>query len=149
MAILNLSRQELVDRLIKAGEAEVLGAPREEIARYFDTERFRFHGPDGFETNYAGLNAYFESIRAAFTDRTIRRGIMVVEGDTIACQTWIEGTFTSQFTMSPVGPLPPNGARVIWDLSNIFRVDAEGRLIEEFVRTDYRGLLRQLGAEGR
>ncbi len=143
------SREVLLDRLIKAGEAEVAGAPPAEIARYFDTERFRFHGPDGFETDYAGLNAYFAAIRAAFEDRTIRRGIIVVEGDTAACQTWIEGTFTAEFTMSPAGPLPPNGARVTWDLINIFRFDDQGRLIEEFVRTDYRSFLRKLGAEGR
>ena len=35
------------------------------------------------------------------------------------------------------------------DLINIFRLDDDGRLIEEWVRTDYRGLLRQLGAPGR
>lgn len=144
-----LSREALVERLVKAGEAEVAGAPPEEIASYFDTEAFRFHGPDGFESDYAGLSAYFASIRAAFADRTIRRGIIVVEGDTAACQTWIEGTFVNEFTMSPAGPLPPNGARVTWDLINIFRFDDEGRLVEEFVRTDYRGFLRQLGAEHR
>jgi hypothetical protein len=73
----------------------------------------------------------------------------VAEGNTIACQTWIEGTFTREFTQSPAGPLPPNGASVVMDLINIFRFDDDGRLIEEFVRTDYRTLLRQLGAEGR
>jgi predicted ester cyclase len=144
-----LSREALVDRLIKAGEAEVAGARPEEIAGYFDTETFRFHGPDGFETDYEGLNAYFASIRSAFADRTIRRGIIVVEGDTAACQTWIEGTFVNDFTMSPAGPLPPNGARVTWDLINIFRFDDRGRIVEEFVRTDYRSFLRQLGAEHR
>jgi hypothetical protein len=35
------------------------------------------------------------------------------------------------------------------DLINIFLFDDDGRLIEEFVRTDQRSLLRQLGAEGR
>jgi predicted ester cyclase len=144
-----LSRDELVMRMVKAGEAEVAGAPPEEIASYFDTEKFRFHGPDGFETDYDGLYAYFASIRSAFADRTIRRGIVVVEGDTMACQTWMEGTFVNEFTMSPAGPLPPNGARVTWDLNNIFRFDDQGRLIEEFVRTDYRSFLRQLGAEHR
>ncbi|WP_165185805.1 ester cyclase [Caulobacter soli] len=147
--ISKLSRDDLVERLVKAGEAEVAGAPPEEIASYFDTETFRFHGPDGFESDYEGLNAYFAAIRAAFDDRTIRRGIIVVEGHTAACQTWIEGTFVNTFTMSPAGPLPPNGARVTWDLINIFRFDDQGRLIEEFVRTDYRSFLRQLGAEHR
>jgi hypothetical protein len=67
--------------------------------------------------------------------------------DLIACQTWIEGTFTAPFTHSPVGELEPNGARVVWDLMNMFRFDDRGRLVEEFVRTDNRSLLRQLGAE--
>ena len=128
---------------------EVEGAPPAEIARYFDTENFRFHGPDGFETGYEGLNAYFASIRAAFEDRSIRRGIILVDGNLVACQTWIEGRFVREFAMSPAGPLPPNGARVTWDLINIFRFDEKGRLVEEFVRTDYRSFLRQLGAQGR
>jgi predicted ester cyclase len=142
-----ISREELVERLVRAGEAEVAGAPPDEIASYFDTETFRFHGPAGFESDYEGLSAYFSSIRSAFEDRTIRRGIIVVEDDTAACQTWIEGTFVREFTMSPAGPLPPNGARITMDLINIFRFDDQGRLIEEFVRTDYRDFLRQLGAE--
>jgi predicted ester cyclase len=143
------SRNELVARIVKAGEAEVRGASPEEIAQYFDPERFRFHGPDGFESDYGGLQDYFAALRAAFDDLSIRRGIFIVEGNEVACQTWIEGRFAREFTMSPVGRLPPNGERVTWDLINIFRVDDEGRLIEEFIRTDNRGLLRQLGAEGR
>jgi hypothetical protein len=51
--------------------------------------------------------------------------------------------------MSPAGSLPPNGARVTRDLINIFRFNEKGRLVEEFVRTDYRSFLRQLGAQGR
>jgi hypothetical protein len=46
-----------------------------------------------------------------------------------------------------VGELEPNGARVVWDLMSMFRFDDHGRLVEEFVRTDNRSFLRQLGAE--
>ena len=74
---------------------------------------------------------------------------MIVEGNLIACQTWIEGRFVREFTKSPAGSLPPNGARVTWDLINIFRFDDDGLLVEEFVRTDYRTFLRQLGAAGK
>jgi hypothetical protein len=144
-----LSKDELISRLVEAGEMEVEGAPPAEIARYFDTKNFRFHGPDGFETGYEGLNAYFASIRVACEDRSIRRGIILVDGNLVACQTWIEGRFVKEFTMSPAGPLPPNGARVTRDLINIFRFHEKGRLVEEFVRTDYRSFLRQLGAQGR
>ena len=146
---MRITRDELVARLIKAGELEVIGGDQVETDSYFDTEQYRFHGPGGFETDYDGLAEYFKSIREAFDDRSIRRGIMVVEGDYVACQTWIEGQFAREFTQSPAGPLPPNGERVVWDLSNIFRFDDHGRLVEEWVRTDQRSFLRQLGAEGR
>lgn len=141
------TRDELVARLIRAGELEVSGENNSEVESYFDPDRFRFHGPDGFESDYLGLSSYFESLRSAFVDRSIRRGIIIVEGEYIACQTWIEGRFVHEFSQSPVGLLPPNGEKVTWDLSNIFRVDEHGRLIEEWVRTDNRSILRQLGVQ--
>jgi len=144
-----MKRDELVARLVRAGELEVVGGDQAETDSYFDTQRFRFHGPGGFETDYAGLTAYFKSVRAAFDERSIRRGIVIVEGNYIACQTWIEGRFVREFAQSPAGTLPPNGKRVIWDLSNIFRFDDKGCLVEEWVRTDYRSFLSQLGAAGR
>ena len=145
---MTVSRDELVARMVRAGELEVSGDDQTECDTYFDAEHFQFHGPDGFDADYAGLTSYFESVRGAFDDRTIRRGIVVVDGNLIACQTFIEGTFVRPFTQSPAGEVAPNGQRVLMDLSNIFRMDDEGRLVEEFVRTDYRSLLRQLGAEG-
>lgn len=144
-----LSPDDLVARLTRAGELEVSGDAPEEVATYFDTDTFRFHGPGGFDSDYEGLDAYFHSLRSAFEDRSIRRGIILVDRDLVACQTWIEGTFVRPFTHSPVGFLEPNGARVVMDLMNIFRFGPDGRLVEEFVRTDNRDLLRQLGAEGR
>jgi SnoaL-like polyketide cyclase len=142
------TRDELVARMVRAGELEVSGENQQEVDTYFDTENFAFHGPDGFDADYAGLTEYFQSVRHAFDDRSIRRGIIVVDGDTMACQTWIEGTFVRPFTHSPAGTLQPNGARIVMDLINIFKFDGHGRLVEEFVRTDYRSFLRQLGAEG-
>jgi predicted ester cyclase len=144
-----MTRDQLVARLKRAGELEVSGEDQAETDSYFDTAQFRFHGPDGFEADYAGLTNYFEAIRAAFDDRSIRRGIVVVEGNYVACQTWIDGTFVREFTHSPAGSLSPNGQRVVWDLLNIFRFDDQGRLIEEWVQTDYRSFLRQLGPPGK
>jgi predicted ester cyclase len=69
--------------------------------------------------------------------------------DYVACQTTITGTFVREFTHSPVGSLPPNGSRVVFELINIFRYDDQGRLAEEWVQADNRSRLRQLGAEGR
>jgi predicted ester cyclase len=146
---LTANRDELVARLTRAGELFVLGGDQAEAASYFDSSRFRFHAPDGFETDFSGLAGYFKAIREAFDDRSIRRGIVIAEGNYIACQTWIEGRFVREFANSPAGPLSPNGERVTWDLINIFRFDDQGRVVEEWVRTDYRSFLRQLGAQGK
>jgi predicted ester cyclase len=142
------SREELVAGLIRIGEKELTGEDEEEVDAYFAPD-FQFHGPDGAESDYEGLKAYFASLRAAFDDLTISRGIMVVEGGYVACQTTIAGTFAREFTHSPIGPLPPNGRRVVFELMNIFRYDNQGRLAEEWVQTDNRSRLRDLGAEGR
>jgi hypothetical protein len=70
-----------------AGELEISGGDQVETASYFETDEFRFPGPEGFETHYVGLTNEFKSIRAAFDDRSIRRVIIIVESDYIACQT--------------------------------------------------------------
>jgi predicted ester cyclase len=142
------SREELVTGLIRLGEQELTGEDEAEVDACFAPD-FAFHGPDGAEMDYEGLKGYFASLRAAFDDLTISRGIVVVERDYVACQTTITGTFVREFTRSPVGPLPPNGRRIVFELLNIFRYDEQGRLAEEWVQTDNRSRLRQLGAEGR
>jgi predicted ester cyclase len=148
MAAAQPSRDERVNRLIRIGELEVSGEDEAAVDAYF-APGYVFHGPDGAEMDYEGLKAYFASIRDAFDDRTITRGVIVAEGDYIACQTTIAGTFVREFTRSPAGPLPPTGGRVEMELMNIFRYDDEGRVVEEWVQTDNRSRLRQLGAEGR
>jgi predicted ester cyclase len=143
-----IDREDLVRGLVHIGELEITGEDRPVVDAYF-APGFAFHASDGRELDYDGLQAYFASLRAAFDDRTITRGIIVVEGNYVACQTTIAGTFVREFTHSPVGPLPPNGQRVTFELTNIFRYDDEGRLAEEWIQTDTRSVLRQLGAEGR
>ena len=50
-----MTREQLVARLIIAGELAVSGENQAETDSYFDTAQFRFQGPDGFEADYAGL----------------------------------------------------------------------------------------------
>jgi len=139
------TRDELVARLVRAGEMEVTGEDIETVGDYF-APGFQFNGPDGSVANFDGLSDYFASIRAAFDDRSIRRGIVIVEGNTIACQTWIEGTFVREFTHSPVGPLKPNGRKVVLQLLNIFVMDDQGRILKEWASTDNATVLDQLQA---
>ena len=51
---MDLSRDQLVARVKRAGELDMSGENQTEMDSYFDTRQFRFHGPDGFETDYAG-----------------------------------------------------------------------------------------------
>jgi predicted ester cyclase len=146
-ATVTFTRDELIARLIRAGELEVSGADPVEQATYFDTATFRWHGPAGAEADYDGLAELFAGFREAFDDRSIRRGVLLAEGDLIACQTWIEGTFAREYADSPAGrPLAPTGGPLVWAIINIFRFDDQGRLVEEWVQYDNQDLLRQLGA---
>ena len=141
------ARDKRIKDLIRIGEMEMTGEDQAEIDAYF-APGFTFHLPDGSEWDHQGLTAYFAALRAAFDDLTITRGIMLAEGDYVACQTTIAGTFTREFTHSPVGALPPNGNRVEFRLTNIFRYDGAGRPTDEWIQTDNRDVLRQLGAPG-
>ncbi len=141
------SRAERVAELARIGELEVSGEHPDDVVAYF-APNFVFHDTNGSTRSFDDLQAYFASMRAAFDHLTIRRGIIVVEDDMVSCQTWIEGDFTSTFTHSPVGPLEPNGQRVVFALHNFFRYDAQGRLAEEWIQTDRHSTLTQLGALG-
>jgi len=143
--VAGMTRDESVARLVRAGELWMSGENPEEIRAAFSPE-FTFHAP-GVEVDYDGLAAYFQSLRDAFDNRKITRGIVVMEDHYIACQTTIEGDFVREFTQSPVGSLPPNGQHVVFELTNIFHYDDEGRIQDEYVQTDNRSVLQQLGAE--
>jgi hypothetical protein len=104
--VTGVGRDELVSRLVRIGEKEMTGEDEAEVDAYF-TPDFRFHGPDGREWDYQGLKGYFGALRAAFDGLTITRGIVIVEGNYVACQTSIAGRFVREFTHSPLGPLPP------------------------------------------
>src|SRR2546427_11656017 len=91
-----MSRDELVSGLVRIGDMMVTGEDQAEIDAYFAPD-FAFHGPDGGESSYEGLQGYFAALRAAFDDLTIKRGIVVVEDNYVACQTTIAGTFVREF----------------------------------------------------
>lgn len=139
---------DLVSRVLRAGELQVSGTNQDELDSYFDQEKFRFHGPGGFETGYAGLGTWLTAMRAAFDDRKISQVSVLAEGNTVACQAWLEGTVARELAGSLAGWLAPTGERIVIDLISIFRFDDDGHLVEEFVRADYPGRSRQPGGGG-
>lgn len=141
------TRAEIVQGLIRIGELAIVRQDDAALDAYFSKD-YVFHGPLG-DLDLPALKKFWAAERAAFSDFTITRGRIIVEGDFIASQTTFSGVFEREFTQSPVGPLPPTGKRFTQNIINIFRYDKDGRLAEEWVQYDIRGLLRQLGAEGK
>ncbi|THF69573.1 ester cyclase [Deinococcus sp. Arct2-2] len=141
------TRAEIVQGLIRIGEQAIVRQDDAALDAYFSKD-FVFHGPLG-DLNLPALKKFWAASRAAFSEYTITRGRIVVEGDFVASQTTFSGVFEREFTQSPVGALPPTGKRFTQNIINIFRYDKDGRLAEEWVQYDVRDYLRQLGAEGK
>ncbi len=139
------SRDDLVRGLIDIGEHGIATEDDAALDAYFAGD-YVFHGPDG-DLDYPALKSYFASLRAAFTGFQVTRDQVIAEGNLVAARTTMTGIFEHEFTQSPAGPLPPNGERVTFRIINLFRYDDQGKLAEEWVQTDNRGLLRQLGAD--
>jgi predicted ester cyclase len=138
-----MSDSPLARDLIRVGDQAIARADEAALRDYF-TEDYVFHGP-GRDLSFDELRAYFASLRAAFSDLRIVREQIIVDGLFLAARTTFSGDFTGVFTHSPVGPLEPGGQHVEWEVIGTFRYDDDGRLAEEWVQTDYRGLLAKLG----
>lgn len=142
-----MNRDEIAQGLIRIGEQGIAREDDEALNAYF-TDDFVWHGPDG-DLDLQGLKRLFAALRDAFTDLTVTRGHIVVEGAFVAAQTTFSGVFDQEYTLSPVGALSPTHKPFTMTIHNIFRLDETGRTAEEWVQFDQRGMLRQLGAKGR
>ncbi len=142
-----MNRNDLVQGLIRIGEQGIVREDDAAINAYF-ADGFVFHGPEG-DVDVAALKGLWAAMRHAFTDLTITREHIVVEGNFVATLTTFAGVFEREFTHSPAGTLPPTGEPFTFPLVNIFRFDESGRLAEEWAQFDNRRFLRELGAEGR
>src|SRR6185312_15444700 len=90
-------------------------------------------------------SAYFASLRAAFSDLRLVREQVITDGNFLAARTTFSGDFTGMFTCSPIGPVEPTGQHLEWEVIGTFRYHDDGRLAEEWVQTDHRGLLVKIG----
>jgi predicted ester cyclase len=137
-------RDSLANGLVSIGEEAVARSNDALFYEYF-TDDYVLHSPAG-AFNRDEIKAYFAALRASFTDFTISRAQILVDGNFVTSRTVMAGRFDKEFAYTPVGTVEPNGQRVQWELINIFRYTDEGRLVEEWVQTDTYDFLRQLGA---
>lgn len=138
-----ISDSPLARELIRIGDIAI--ARKDEAAlRAYYAEDYVFHGPGG-DLSFKELSAYFASLRAAFSDLRIVREQVIADGNVLAARNTFSGDFTGVFTYSPIGPVEPTGRHVEWEVINTFRYQDDGRLVEEWVQTDYRSFLTKLG----
>jgi predicted ester cyclase len=139
-------RDSLANGLVRIGEDAVA---KSNDALFYDyyTDNYQLHSPAG-DFNREEIRAYFAALRESFTDFTIRRAQILVDGNFATSRTVMAGRFDKEFAYTPIGNVEPNGQQVEWELINIFRYTDDGRLIEEWVQTDTYDFLRQLGAVG-
>ena len=132
-------RWKLVARLI---QAEVMGGDQVETDSYFDTSRFLFHRLVASRRTTAGLT----TVRAAF--KMMPFGASLSSKASMLLSDSVEEEHCRGVGAEHQPPSHRTSKRVVWDLSDI--LPDEGRLVEEWVRTDYQSFqLRQLGTEGR
>jgi predicted ester cyclase len=140
-----ISDSPLARDLIRIGD-EAIAREDETALRAYFTEDYVFHGP-GADLSFDQLSAYFASLRDAFSELRLVREQIIVDGEFLAARTTFSGDFTGVFTYSPIGPIEPTGQHIEWEVIGTFRFDDEGRAAEEWVQTDYRGLLTKLGVD--
>jgi len=139
-------RGSLAEGLVVIGE-EAVAKSNDRLFYDYYTEDYQLHSPAG-QFNREEIRAYFAALRESFTDFTIRRAQILVDGNFVSARTVMAGRFDKEFAYTPIGTVQPNGQHVQWELINIFRYTDDGRLVEEWVQTDTYDLLRQLGAVG-
>jgi predicted ester cyclase len=140
-----ISDQPLARGLIRIGEEAIAQANDGQLREYY-ADGYILHTPAG-DLDFEGLRTYFASLRAAFTDFRIVREQIVADGVHLAARNTFSGIFSHLFTHSPVGPVEPHGRPIAWEVMNTFRYNSDGRLAEEWVQSDYRGLLKKLGVD--
>jgi predicted ester cyclase len=140
-----ISDHPLARGLIRIGDEAIARANGGQLRDYY-ADDYILHTPAG-DLNFEALRSYFASLRAAFTDFRIVREQIVADGLHLAARNTFAGVFTGVFTHSPVGPVEPHGRPIAWEVINTFRYNSDGRLAEEWVQSDYRGLLKKLGVE--
>ena len=137
-------RDSLANGLVSIGEDAVAKSNDALLDDYY-TDDYKLHSPAG-TFNRDEIKSYFAALRDSFTDFTISRAQIIVDGNFVSARTVMAGRFDKEFAYTPIGTVEPNGRQVQWELINIFRYTDEGRLVEEWVQTDTYDFLRQLGA---
>ena len=118
---------ERARKLIAIGETAIARHDDGALDAYFAPD-FVFHGPTG-DATYPQLKAVFAAYRASFRDFRVTRQAVIENGSFVSARTTMSGIFMHTFA-TPFGPIAPTGKHAKWELINVFRYAADGRLAE-------------------
>jgi predicted ester cyclase len=88
-----------------------------------------------------GFKTFIEDVRSAYSDFEISIEGIIVEGDRSAIQITLSGRHTGQ---APTLQAPPTGKQIAMKSCSLGRWK-DGKLVEEWVYSDYLGLMQQFG----
>lgn len=107
------------------------------------SDSYVVHSPLG-DLDAEGVKAFFDSLRAALTDFKVDRIVTIVEGNMVAVRMSISGVYENPY-VTPTGTFAPTGQPVYLELNNIFHLNEENRVVEEWVQFDALSFLTQMG----
>lgn len=116
-------RETLASGLERIGQEAVVRRNDALFYEYF-TEDYILHSPAG-EFNREAIRGYFAALREGFTDFTISRAQILVDGNFVTARTVMAGRFDKAFAYTPLAAVEPNGQQLEWELINIFRYTDE------------------------
>jgi hypothetical protein len=92
-------RDSLASGLVRIGEDAVAKSNHALFYDYY-TDDYRLHSPTG-DFNREEIRAYFAALRESFTDFTISRTQILVDGNFATARTVMAGRFDKEFAYTP------------------------------------------------
>src|SRR5246127_4126442 len=103
-------RETLAAGLVLIGE-EAVAKSNDGLFYDYYTDDYQLHSPAG-DFDREEIRTYFAALRESFTDFTISRAQILVDGNFATSRTVMAGRFDKEFAYTPIGTVEPNGQRV-------------------------------------
>jgi len=129
----------LVTQLLKGFNEALKGGDIDAFLEKFVSNDFICHDPVTGEGDLEALEKEIKELRDAFPDLEWKVEDMIAEGDKVVVRVMHRATHQGEFM-----GIKPTGKQVVYGGIVIFRVK-DGKIVEEWVYSDYLGLMQQLG----
>jgi hypothetical protein len=100
-------RDSLANGLVSIGEEAIARINTALLDNYY-ADDYKLHSPAG-DFNRDEVKAYFAALRESFTDFTISRAQILVDGNFVSSRTVMAGHFDKEFAYTPIGTVEPTG----------------------------------------